>query len=423
LLPPRFARIAGMTRPPVGGGRTREEEEMYRHRCLPTGALRHRRRGATLVLVAVSSVVLLGAAALTIDVGKLYTTRIELQRAADSASMAGVSAYLSDAAWRSESNSNSWSLTPELGALIDARAQDYSSRNHTLGSVTLLEGADIVKGYYDFDNPSAALDTSGGHRFNAVEVTVRRTAGSANGPVPYHFARILGQSEGDVVARATAALDDHFAAYTPPGPVIIPFTISRDVYDGMLVTGPDEFSYDELEDAVHATSDGVREVRLFPWSNNSSDAGSGTFGVLNIGTPNQGLPGVIDQITNGVQPSDLEAEVGAPTLMFIDASGDPVTYQMTGGTGLGSGMDSALLTRVGDIVAFFLHDGFVQDGSNTIFTIVDLRFGRVMHVDLSGALDNRRIVIQPVNYTGGGVQTDPDAPPTNGQVAVITLVR
>ena len=50
------------------------------------------RRGAVTVLVALLMVVLLGCAAMAIDIGHLYVAQAELQRAADAAAMAGAQA-------------------------------------------------------------------------------------------------------------------------------------------------------------------------------------------------------------------------------------------------------------------------------------------------------------------------------------------
>lgn len=390
------------------------------HHC-QTG---YRRRGATAVTVAISSVVMLGSAALTIDLGQLYLARGELQRAADAAAMAGASAYLSDAHWHTAVN-GAWTLSDDLALVIDARAQEYSLANPTLGKPTILSRPDIIKGSFDYDEPSAALDTSGSQRFNAVQVTVRRTAGSDNGPVEYFFAHILGHRTGSVIARATAAVDDHFSGYTQDEDrVLIPFTIQKSLYDELVASGPDQFSYDSDAEAVHAAPDSVREVRLFPWKTSSKgSAGSGTYGALNIGTPNQGLPALIDQIEYGVQPANLTSEIGSPDVTFVGADGGSVTYEMTGETGLGAGMASALAGRIGDVVGFFLHDAVKKNGSKSVFTIVGVRFGRVMQVDLQGSPNSKRLVIQPVAYTGPGVHTDPNAPPSDGQVGLITLVR
>ncbi|MHC4800203.1 MAG: hypothetical protein ACYTF1_26480, partial [Planctomycetota bacterium] len=62
-----------------------------------------------------------------------------------------------------------------------------------------------------------------------------------------------------------------------------------------------------------------------------------------------------------------------------------------------------------------------DNGSNAIYTIVDIRFGRVVEVHLVG--NNKRIVIQPEAYQGPEVQTDPEAPHTNLEVARLMLAR
>lgn len=48
--------------------------------------------------------------------------------------------------------------------------------------------------------------------------------------------------------------------------------------------------------------------------------------------------------------------------------------------------------------------------------IVDLRFARLMEVDLSGNPTEKRIVIQPMPYSEPGVETQPNAPRSQGRV-------
>ncbi len=52
----------------------------------------HLQRGTTAVLVVVTIPVLLGMAALTIDVGYIYNLRAQVQNTADAAALAGASA-------------------------------------------------------------------------------------------------------------------------------------------------------------------------------------------------------------------------------------------------------------------------------------------------------------------------------------------
>jgi hypothetical protein len=169
--------------------------------------------------------------------------------------------------------------------------------------------------------------------------------------------------------------------------------------------------------------DGTTEIVLFPYKDDEGGDGAGNFGVLNVGTEDQGLPALREQILNGITPEDVEAETGVPELTFVDADGDSTTYEMTGSPGADVGLTDVLESRIGDVVGFFLHSALVDTGSNSIYTIVAIRFGRIMEVHLTGAPDQRRIRIQPVVYTDDGVDTDPDAPGSDGLVGRVVLVR
>ena len=79
--------------------------------------------------------------------------------------------------------------------------------------------------------------------------------------------------------------------------------------------------------------------------------------------------------------------------------------------------------RIGDVVAFFLHASTAQQGSNAVYTISDIRFGRIMDVRLSGPPTGRGIWIQPVSYNGGGVIISDGAPSSNGLVGRLVLAR
>ncbi|MBP7744917.1 MAG: hypothetical protein KA383_02220 [Phycisphaerae bacterium] len=372
----------------------------------------HRRVGTVVVQVVVCSTVLLGFCALALDIAQLHLARTELQRSADAGALAGASVYLENAGLL-QSN--------DLRNIAIQRAQAYAALNVTLGQPTLLDAADVVAGTLDLDNPAAPLDTSGDARFNAVRVLARRTDGSSNGAVVHNFARILGFAEGGVGASAIAAFDDRFAGYrqtTQYGP-LVPFTIHRDVYADMLENGPDEYSYDSDSDIVLETADDVREVKLYPYWDNAP----GNFGLLNIGTPNHGVPALEEQILYGVTAADLELEIGTSELTFYDSAGQPTTYNITGTPGLKVGLSDAVEQRIGDVIGFFLHDQVTGNGANAVYRIVDLRFGRVMTIDLHGNPNHKRLLIQPVAYTGPGVVVHHDAPSSNGQVGALRIVR
>jgi hypothetical protein len=138
------------------------------------------RRGAIIVFVVVSMVVLLGCAALTIDVGYIYNARADLQNTADASALAAA-----------------WALPNQSGAR-DA-AVEYAERNAAhYGSV--LNDSDLSFGHW---NAAAGTFTAGEPPFNAAHVVVRCSNGNGN-PLQLFFAPILGISMTEVSASATA---------------------------------------------------------------------------------------------------------------------------------------------------------------------------------------------------------------------------
>jgi Flp pilus assembly protein TadG len=159
----------------------------------PRRASRSRQRGATLVIVAVLLLILIGFAALVIDVGKLYAVRNQLQNASDSAAHAGAQSLDRTAAGIDEAREAALAY-----ALLHAADQ----------SPVALDDADIIFGHWDDatrtftalgsapDNPAAV---------NAVRVIDRREAATAN-PVVLHLAPVLGTDEADVRSDAIAVI-------------------------------------------------------------------------------------------------------------------------------------------------------------------------------------------------------------------------
>jgi hypothetical protein len=383
-------------------------------------------RGNVVVLVAISMTLLIGFAALAIDLGQLYVARAELQRAADAAALAGASAYFSDAGLAQD--------TTELSYMIDLRAQAAALANPTHHAETILDLSDIVIGAYDFDYPDGDLDTSGSLRFNAVQVTTRRTTDSAGGPIALFFGGLIGVEQGNVVATATAVADDRFRGLwlnDPDDPPLIPFTISIDLYDDMVANGDDNYSYDG---AVYETGDGIPEVRLFPWRHfpgdpadpwddvyELDDAGEGNFGILEFtGT---GAHATSDRILSGITAAELQAEIGTSELTFYDDTGNPTTYQMSGAPGIQAGTTDALEQRIGDVVGYFVHDQITGSGTNVEYRIVGVRVGRIMSLYLYGNPTKRHLSVQPVAHSGPNVMTDSNAPSTGGQLGRSILVK
>ena len=78
--------------------------------------------------------------------------------------------------------------------------------------------------------------------------------------------------------------------------------------------------------------------------------------------------------------------------------------------------------RVGTVIGFFLHRSPVDfSGSNAIYTLTAIRFGRVVEVDIHG--QTKKVVVQPIHYEGAEILTDPSAPSTNLYASQLRLVR
>ncbi len=163
------------------------------------------RRGATLVLVAISMIALLAMIALAVDLGMAFTARSEAQRVADAAALAGGSAFLDLPADEAEDTAR-------------ARAYDYALRN-------------VVRNV-QVDSSEVTVQVLPDER--KVRVWIRR-----NGLGTW-FARVLGINAVDVAAKAAAQ-----ASEAGEGSCLKPFAVpdmwqDNDNDDGNRIWDPDE---------------------------------------------------------------------------------------------------------------------------------------------------------------------------------------
>ena len=391
-----------------------------------------RRRAVVAVQVGVLLVVLLGTAALTIDVGAMFNVRADLQRTADAGALAGASAYISDAMMTVRMGTGGANGLTTVVNMAKQRSAGFSYMNPTYGTDhTHVALSDIVTGWINPNSPNDVIHTNPQPRdYNVVEVTAHRSEGGdadSNGPVEFLFASIFGRFSGEVHASAAAIFDDRFAGVrvNANGANILPFTIHEDAFLSEMVAGGDQYGYNAALGEVNASPDGIREIRLYPYplSGDDYEEGDGNFGVLNIGTGNQGVDTEIDQILNGVSDSEIVAEIGTSDLTFFGAGGAPVTYDITGSPGLEATLKDPISSIIGQEIGFFLHNNVVLSGSNAIYTITQIRYGRVMDIRLTGPPNQRGFFIQPISYAGGDVVISPDAPSSGGLVGRLVLVR
>lgn len=130
-----------------------------------------RNKGQVLVLLALALFVLLGFAALAVDVGYMYTVRNELQRSADSGALAGASAFFDGP-----------STDPAIQGVADTRARDYASTDDV--ATTPLDRAMEIGVRFDVGPDRIRVDTQR--------------------DVNLFFARILGRDNATITAYAVA---------------------------------------------------------------------------------------------------------------------------------------------------------------------------------------------------------------------------
>ena len=148
------------------------------------------RRGYVMVLTAIALVILLGMAAVSVDVGLLVAVRQSAQDVADAAALAGASVL----------------RTGMDETAARQAAADIASANLIMGRPVVIDPAsDIEVGAWDADTQqivewSPAFDTL------AVRAAVHYTEGEPNGAVPMHFAHYLGHADATVEADAVASV-------------------------------------------------------------------------------------------------------------------------------------------------------------------------------------------------------------------------
>jgi hypothetical protein len=173
------------------------------------------RKGTVSVVVALLLVMLIGFAALALDVGYMMVKRNELQNIADAAALAatGELGFLY--------SSMTFTAQQEYECGDGDRSDIVSVARALATSMSLtIRDDDVITGHWD---STTNVFTPGLSRPNAVRVNTRRDS-AANGPVPTFLAGVLGISSVSVSAGATAALSS--LNHVPEGGLPLPVGIS-----------------------------------------------------------------------------------------------------------------------------------------------------------------------------------------------------
>lgn len=374
------------------------------------------RRGAATVVTAVSITVLIGMAALAIDVGMLYSTRTELQRTADAAAIGGATKLLDDSILRGSPDQAA------IAAAVLSEARSAAGLNRVLKSAPGLMATDVAVGR--LSNPqdlNQPLDTAHS-RPNSVAVTVRRDE-SMNGPMTLFFAQIFGLESKSLIASATATYNDRILGYRVTertgNAQLLPLALHVDAWNNLLArvgTVYDNYTYDEETGTVRSGGDGIAELNLFPGSG-TGQLPPGNFGTVDITDPNNSTAVLSRQIRYGVTKDDLAYTGGE--LRF----GPDGTLLLNGDTGLSAAIKDDLEAIKGLPRAIPIFNRVAGPGNNSMFTVIAFAGIRIMNVKLTGAMTKKEVVIQPAFVVDDAVITDSSVGPSYFVYGPVGLTR
>ncbi len=342
------------------------------------------RRGSALILAVALLFVLFSFLAFSIDSGFLAATKAEMRRTADASAMAG--------AWRL------YEKLVEGVALENATTDVQSVCSTTAASNAVCNAApqllqatgaqDINIGYLADLSPSTAISSNNSFPYFAVQVAVRRNS-SINGEVPYFFGKIFGNPGQTMDASATAVMARRISGFeTPPTAAdtlnVLPFALDKQTWDA-ITSSTDSYSFNQATGAVTSGSDGVREVNLYPQGTGSP----GNRGTVDIGGANNSTADIARQILSGISAADITA-LGKE--LKFNAAG---SMTLNGDTGISAGVKDELASIIGKTRIIPIFSSVSGNGNNANYTIVKWVGVRILDVKLTGAMSQKRVIIQP----------------------------
>lgn len=227
--------------------------------------------GLATIFVGLLLVVIIGFAALAVDVGQIYMVRAELQTAADAASTAAARGLPDE-------------TVAELIAI------DYADRNDE-GHGPITGAADITVGTWDV--PSRTF-IPGGSPTNAVEVTTYRSEAYGN-PVENLFAKVIGNPTTDVTATSISLKKRAVIDFEGIPAGDSPTTVSA----GYGISG------DDVVGTVDIDSDTAFGPMVFDATCGGGPASNCTGGDADLYLPGQGGVLIISEDGDSSDPDDF----------------------------------------------------------------------------------------------------------------------
>jgi Flp pilus assembly protein TadG len=381
---------------------------------------RHSRKGTITVLSAFLAIVLVGMVAFSVDIGYVLSAKEELQRTADASALAACWEYGQKLA---NGQSSSVAMTAARTTAVNyALANHVTNAGMTVGTNSSNDpNGDIVFGYIsDFKNSYSPFVTNSPNGINAVRVRLYKDS-SANGEVPYFFARVFGL-EGQVLhTEAVAGIIRDIKGFETPADGsnlnILPYALDVTTWNNFIANnGTDSYYWNNTTKTVSSGSDGLVEVNLFPQGTGSP----GNRGTVDIGGSNNSTNDIARQIVDGISPGDMTALEATGRSLVFDACGK---LNLNGDTGISAGVKDELASIIGKPRIIPIFESVTGNGNNAEYKIVKWQGIRIMGVKLTGSMSQKHVTIQVAPVMSNGIVPSPATGTSSYVYSPVVLVR
>jgi hypothetical protein len=355
--------------------------------------------------------------AFCVDVGYVLSAKEELQRSADATALA--------TCWEFGQQLSQGQTDTNASGLARSTAVQYASQNPVTGLGMVVDSntsndasGDVVFGYIsDFTDPNCSLQTSDPSRYNAVRVRMYKNS-SANGEVPYFFARVFGMTGQVLQTDATAAIVRDIGGFEAPADgsnlQILPFALDIDTWNNLINgNSTDTYRWDAECEEIENGADGWVEVNLYPQGTGSP----GNRGTVDIGGANNSTNDISRQILEGISAQDL-IDLGKP--LEFDVNGE---LGLNGDTGISAGVKDELAAIMGEPRIIPVFESVSGNGNNANYTIVKWQGIRIMAVKLTGSMSQKHVTIQVAPVLATGVIPSPTSGTSGYVFSPVVLVK
>jgi hypothetical protein len=353
------------------------------------------RRGVTIVFAMLILASLTVVAAFALELEHLSISRTELQRSADATALGACWQLFDDTVARKSHHEVSQSIKSTASTL--AAANVISNQSPQLSE----QHQDVQLGSYNL-NTGEFSNSINAQQSNAVRITLRRQA-SINGEVPLFFSKLLGRESQPMQTSATAAMFSQITGFYTPGPgaedlQILPIALDIETWQDMI-QGKTSDLFTAAGTSISRGPDGLHECNLFPQGTGSA----GNRGTVDISDNNNSTSVLSRQILHGISREDMLA-FGRP--LEFDNQGELL---LNGNTGISAAIKDELESIVGQKRIIPIFSSVVHDGNTAWYTIVAFEGVRILEVTLTGAMDQKRLIVQPAPTVARGAVFSPSA--------------